>query len=116
MDTFVSTIIDGILIPAIGLVTAPIPFLASSGILLVGFGALWLAFGIALARRPARVDDAWRRLRSMPLPVQALVWLLLLPVVAGLWVWQSSWPQAARLVLVAGLAGWNLVMFLPAAS
>ena len=114
MDTLITTLIDGILIPAVSLVTAPIPFLASSGILLVGFAALWLGFAIALVRAPSRVDDAWRRLRSMPLPVQALVWLLLLPVVAGVWVWHTSWPHAARLALVACLAGWNLVMFLPA--
>lgn len=115
MDTIVTSLVDGLLVRAIGLVTAPIPFLASSGLLLVGFAALWLAFGIALVREPARVDAAWQRLRSLPLVVQALAWLLFLPVIAGLWVWRTSWPRAARLTAVACLAGWNLVMFLPAA-
>ena len=40
---------------------------------------------------------------------------LLLPVVAGLWVWETSWPFLVRLVLVGGLAFWNIVMFLPKA-
>jgi hypothetical protein len=114
VDTIITTLIGGILIPAINLVTAPIPFLAASGLLLLGFAAAWLAFGIALVRTPLLVDDAWRRLRSLPLLVQGLVWLLLLPVVAGVCVWHTSWPQAARLAIVACLAGWNLVMFVPA--
>ncbi len=116
MDALITTLTDGILVPAVNLVTAPIPFLATGGILLVGFGALWLAFTIALVRAPSRVDGAWLRLRSMPLVVQALMWLLLLPVVAGVWVWHTSWPRATRLAIVACLAGWNLVIFLPVAS
>ncbi len=33
----------------------------------------------------------------------------------GLWVWETSWPIVVRLVLVVGVAGWNLLMFLPKA-
>lgn len=114
MDTLITILVNGIVVPVITLLTAPIPFLASSGLLLAAFAALWLAFGIALVRSPARIDRTWRRLRSLPLAIQALAWLLLLPVVAGLWIWHTSWPRAARLLLVAGLAGWNLVVFVPA--
>jgi hypothetical protein len=94
-------------------VTAPIPFLVSSGLLLLVFAGLWVAFGAALVRDPSRIDDSWRRLRAAPLVVQALAWLLLLPVLAGIWVWRTGWPRLARLVLVGGLAGWNLLVFLP---
>jgi hypothetical protein len=31
----------------------------------------------------------------------------------GLWVWETSWPMLLRLALVAGLAGWTLLIFLP---
>jgi hypothetical protein len=34
---------------------------------------------------------------------------------AGLWIWESTWPVAVRLLLVAGIAGWNLLIFLPRA-
>jgi len=29
----------------------------------------------------------------------------------GLWIWETSWPFVLRVVLVAGLAGWNLLIF-----
>jgi hypothetical protein len=32
----------------------------------------------------------------------------------GLWVWDTTWPLVVRLV-VAGIAGWNLLIFLPKA-
>jgi hypothetical protein len=113
MDTIITTVVDRILVPLIAAVTAPIPFLASSGILLLLFGALWVAFGFALVRDPARIEGTWRRLRSLPLVVQLVAWVLFLPVLAGIAIWRTGWPQAARLVLVGGLAGWNLLMFLP---
>lgn len=110
MDALITALVDGIVVP----VTGTIPFLVSSGILLAVFAGLWIAFAVALVRDPARIDAAWRRLRSWPLPVQAIAWLLFLPVMAGLWIWRTSWPSAARLVLIAGLAGWNVLVFLPA--
>jgi hypothetical protein len=44
------------------------------------------------------------------------VWLLFLPVVIGLWIWESTWPLVVRLVLVVSVAGWNLLVFLPRAA
>jgi hypothetical protein len=32
---------------------------------------------------------------------------------AALWVWESSWPFVVRLVLVVGVAGWTLLIFMP---
>lgn len=116
MNTVVTTLVDGILVPLLTLVTAPIPFLVSSGVLLLVFGAMWVAFAVALVREPSRIDTTWRRLRSMPIVVQAVAWLLFLPVLAGLWVWRTGWPTAARLTLVGGLAGWSLLIFLPHAA
>jgi hypothetical protein len=47
--------------------------------------------------------------------VQIVVWVLFLPVMVGLWVWETSWPLVVRLVVVIGIAGWNLLIFLPKA-
>lgn len=113
MDTLITTLVDGVLVPLVNAITAPIPFLASSGILLLVFGALWVAFAAALVRDPARLDAAWHRVRAMPIVVQALVWLLFLPLLAGVYLWRRTWPRVARLTLVGGLACWNLLMFLP---
>jgi len=113
VNTIITTLVDGVLVPLVNAITAPLPFLASSGILLLVFGALWVAFAAALVREPARIETAWRRVRSLPLVIQALAWLLFLPVLAGVYVWRTSWPRVARLTLVGSLAGWNLLMFLP---
>ena len=94
-------------------VTGVIPFLVSSGILLVLFAALWLGFWATLVAQTSAVDEAWRSIGALPLPILGLAWLLFLPLMAGLWVWTTSWPLAIRLVVIAGLAGWNLLVFIP---
>jgi ABC-type amino acid transport system permease subunit len=88
-------------------------WLAESGVLFVVFGIVWLAVGVGLVWSQGTVDQAWQAIRELPLLVQAVVWLLFLPVMAGLWIWESSWPLLIRLVLVVGLAGWSLLIFLP---
>ena len=90
-------------------------WMADHGILFVIFAVIWIAFGAALLISQGSLDQAWATIRGLPLVVQVIVWVLFLPVMIGLWVWESSWPLVIRLVLVAGLAGWNLLMFLPRA-
>jgi hypothetical protein len=74
---------------------------------------LWLAFGAALAFDRGLLDGAWQWLRGLWLPLQAVVWVLLLPWALALWAWESDWPLALRLLLVAGLAVANLYAFSP---
>ena len=91
-------------------------WLAENGILFAIFAIIWVAFGAALIWSQGSLDQAWQAIRDLPLIVQVVVWVLFLPVMLGLWVWETSWPIVVRLVLVVGLAGWNLLMFLPKAS
>lgn len=90
-------------------------FAAESGILFVVFAALWLAVGAGLVWSQGSVDAAWQAIRELPLIVQGVVWLLFLPVMVGLWIWETTWPLVLRLVLLLGIAGWNLLIFLPRA-
>jgi hypothetical protein len=90
-----------------------IGWLAESGVLFVVFAIIWVAFGAALVFSQGSIDQVWAAIGSLPWPVQALAWLLLLPVMAGLWVWDSSWPMLVRLTIVIGVAGWSLLIFLP---
>ncbi|MGH2428370.1 MAG: hypothetical protein ACRDGV_05715 [Candidatus Limnocylindria bacterium] len=90
-------------------------FLAETGVLFAIFAVLWVAFGAALIWSQGSLDAAWAWVRSLPLIVQGVVWLLFLPVMFGLWVWEASWPVILRLVLIVGVAGWNLIVFLPRA-
>jgi hypothetical protein len=90
-------------------------FAAESGILFVVFAALWLAVGVGLVWSQGSVDAAWQAIRALPLVVQGAIWLLFLPVMVGLWIWETTWPLVLRLVLLLGIAGWNLLIFLPRA-
>jgi hypothetical protein len=112
--TFISGTIDGVVRLVVVPVTGLIPRLASSGILLAVFAALWLVFGGMLVADPAALDAAQRSLGQLPLPVLALAWLLFMPLMAGLWVWGTDWPLVLRLVVIGGIAAWNLLVFLPA--
>jgi hypothetical protein len=91
-------------------------WLAESGVLFALFAVIWIAVAIGLVWSAGTVEDAWRAIRALPLVVQALAWVLFLPVMVGLWIWESSWPFVVRLVLLASVAGWSLLVFLPKAA
>ncbi len=75
--------------------------------------ALWLAFGGALLLNQGMLDSVWHAFSGWPLIVQAIAALLTLPLAAGLWIWETSWPLLLRLVLVAGLAWVTVYTFFP---
>lgn len=94
-------------------VGSTIGFLADHGILFALFALLWIAFGFGLVASQGSIDAAWQWLRQLPMLAQAVIWLLFLPVAAGLWVWETAWPFIVRLTLVGSLAAWALLVLLP---
>jgi hypothetical protein len=92
-----------------------IGFMADYGILFVIFAGLWLAFGAGLIWSQGSVDAAWQAIGNLPLILQGVIWLLFLPVMVALWVWETTWPLALRLTVVIGIGAWNLLVFLPRA-
>jgi hypothetical protein len=92
-----------------------VAWLAENGILFGIFAIIWIAFAVGLIWNQGSLDQAWNAVRSLPLIIQIVVWVLFLPVMIGLWIWEASWPLVVRLVLVVGVAGWNLLVFLPKA-
>jgi hypothetical protein len=92
-----------------------VAWLAENGVLFVLFAVIWVAFGAGLLLSQGSLDQAWQAIRDLPLIAQVGVWLLFLPVMIGLWIWETTWPLIVRLVLVLGVAGWNLMVFLPKA-
>ena len=74
---------------------------------------LWLGFAAALLFNPDMLDTTWQAFRGWPIILQLIVGLLVLPVVLGLWIWQTSWPLLLRLVLVLGLAWVTVYTFFP---
>ena len=74
---------------------------------------LWLGFAAALLFNRDILDATWQAFRSWPFILQLVVSLLVVPVVLGLWIWQTSWPLLLRLVLVLGLAWVTVYTFFP---
>jgi hypothetical protein len=93
-----------------------IGWLADKGVLFAVFAVIWIAFGVALVWSQGSLDQVWARIQDLPLIAKAVAWLLFLPVMLGLWAWETSWPLIVRLTLVFGIAGWNLLVFLPRAA
>jgi|SRR5579864_1300684 len=77
------------------------------------FAILWIAFLAALAFSRGTLDELWHQTRRLPLLVQGVVWLLFLPLMIGLWIWERTWSLPIRLVLIIALGVWNAYMFLP---
>jgi len=77
---------------------------------------LWLGFGAALILNQALLDTVWQFFRGLPVFVQVLIGLLLLPLIIGLWIWQMPWPLWLRLILVIGLGFATLYTFFPKQS
>ena len=92
-----------------------VAWMAENGVLFALFAIIWIAFAAGLIFSQGSVDQAWQTISGLPLIIQVVVWVLFLPVMIGLWVWETTWPLMVRLVLVIGVAGWNLFMFLPKA-
>ena len=74
---------------------------------------LWLGFGAALLLNRELLDKVWRQFRGWNILLQLFVALPVLPVVLGLWIWQTPWPAWIRVVLVAGLAWITEYTFFP---
>ncbi|HUE97928.1 MAG TPA: hypothetical protein VMN99_01665 [Anaerolineales bacterium] len=74
---------------------------------------LWLGFAAALIFNQAILDTSWQSFHGLPWVMQGVIWLLVLPVTAGLWIWETSWPLCPRLVLVIGLGWMTIYTFYP---
>ncbi len=83
---------------------------------IVGFTVvvvLWMTFAAALALSQSSIHDIWAWFRDRSLIVQIPLGLLFLPWLVGMWIWERSWPVAARGLLVGGLAWANVYAFSP---
>ena len=85
----------------------PQPHPPGRAVALAGFAVaalLWSAFWAAVVVDPAGLDAVWHGIRGLWWPVQGLAWVLFLPWLLGLRVWQGAGPAALRLPLILGLA------------
>jgi hypothetical protein len=73
------------------------------------FAMLWVGFAIALVVNREWLDLLWNRVRALPFVAETIVWVLFLPIMVGLWIWESSWPDLVRLLAFAGIVVWTLL-------
>ena len=77
---------------------------------IVIFVMLWVGFAIALVVNREWLDLLWNWVQALPSVAEIIVWVLFLPVMVGLWIWESSWPDLVRLLAFAGIVVWTLVV------
>ena len=53
---------------------------------------LWIAFGAALVVSQSSIQETWQWFRGLPLVGQVPLGILFLPLVAGMWIWETSRP------------------------
>ena len=76
---------------------------------IVIFVMLWIGLAIALVVDREWLDLLWNWARALPLLVEIIVWVLFLPIMTGLWVWESSWSAITSLLAFAGIVVWTLL-------
>jgi hypothetical protein len=73
------------------------------------FLVLWVGFVTALVVNRAWLDEIWSWVHALPTVPRIVVTVLFLPVVAGLWIWESSWSTPGRVLGPAGMIAWTLL-------
>jgi hypothetical protein len=73
------------------------------------FILLWGGLVVALVVNREWLDEIWRWTQGLPSVPKILVWVLFLPIMVGLWIWESSWPTIGRLVGITGIVVWTLL-------
>jgi hypothetical protein len=72
---------------------------------------LWAVFAWLAVASPASLDSVETWLRGLSGVGQLVAWVVLLPWLAGLTIWQSSAALVVRVVAVAVIAAVNLLLF-----
>ena len=73
------------------------------------FVVLWFGFVIALFVNREWLDEIWSWALALPSVPKIIVWVLFLPIMVGLWIWESSWPTLGSLVGFTGIVAWTLL-------
>ena len=73
------------------------------------FAVLWIGFAVALIVNREWLAALWPWAQGLPPALRITAWVVLLPIMVGLWIWQSSWSVLGRGLGFAGILGWTLV-------
>lgn len=73
------------------------------------FAMLWIGFAVALIVNREWLGLLWNWVQALPIVLKVIVWVVFLPIMVGLWIWQSSWSILWQVVGIAGIVGWTLL-------
>ena len=73
------------------------------------FAMWWGGFIVALVVNREWLDLVWNWVRGLPLVAQITVWVLFLPGMVGLWIWEYSYPALIRILAFGGIVGWTVL-------
>ena len=76
---------------------------------IVIFAMLWVGFILALVVNREWLGLLWNWVQALPTVLQIIVWVLFLPIMVGLWIWESTWPALVRVLAFAGIVAWTLL-------
>lgn len=71
------------------------------------FAILWIGLTVALATERSWLVMIWNWVAALPTLLRVVVWLIFLPVLTGLWIWQSAWSTPVTLLALAGMLVWT---------
>jgi hypothetical protein len=75
--------------------------------------AMWSAFVTLLAVSPETLDDAYDWLTGLPIVWEVVMWILLLPWALAYLVWESSWAEWVRIIVIVLMVGVHLLVSAP---
>ena len=76
---------------------------------IVIFAILWVGFAIALVANREWLDILWNWVQDLPTLTEIIIWVFFLPIMVGLWIWESSWSTLVSLLAFAGIVVWTLL-------
>lgn len=75
------------------------------------FNIVWLIFFVLLIFWPDTLTDIWEWVEGLATVWQVLLWLLTLPYMLALAIWESDWETWQRILSVVAIAlVWTSVM------
>lgn len=73
------------------------------------FAILWFGFLLALLINQDWLSLLWSWVQSLPLTLRITAWIILTPIMLGLWIWHSSWPISGQILGFAAIVGWTAI-------
>ena len=82
-------------------------------IAVAAIGLLWVGFGLAAWLEPQLLAETWDWVDALPIGSEIVAWVVGLPWMVALAVWQGPWPDLVRIGVMVGLAVASVWTFYP---